>query len=87
MAEPQPVRVELSRQATRVFERLPAADRARVAKALDALERAPSTTGQAGQVDADFLRIRYAVPSLIYNSRLELRSSRFGRMSEVRAPL
>lgn len=46
MAEPQPFRVELSRQATRVFERLPAADRAPVAKALDALEREPRPRGK-----------------------------------------
>ncbi len=62
MAEPQPFRVELSRQATRVFERLPAADRARVAKALDAIEREPRPRGRQvkaiqGTRDA-FLRYR-----------------------------
>ncbi len=62
MAEPQPFRVELSRQATRAFEALPAADRARVAKALDAIEREPLPRGRQvkaiqGTRDA-FLRYR-----------------------------
>ncbi len=62
MAEPQPFRVELSRQATRVLERLPAGDRSRVTKALDALEREPRPQGKQvkaihGTRDA-FLRYR-----------------------------
>ncbi len=60
MAEPQPFRVEL--QATRAFEGLPAADRSRVVKALDALEREPRPRGKQvkaiqGTRDA-FLRYR-----------------------------
>ena len=46
MAEQQPFRVELSRQATRTFERLLAADRSRVMKALDALEHDPRPQGK-----------------------------------------
>ncbi len=70
MAEPQPFRVELSRQATRVFERLPAIDRARVAKALDALEREPRPRGKQvkaiqGTRDA-FLRYRVGDYRLLY---------------------
>jgi mRNA-degrading endonuclease RelE of RelBE toxin-antitoxin system len=62
MAAAQPFRVELSRQATRVFERLPAVDQARGAKALDALEREPRPRGKQvkaiqGTRDA-FLRYR-----------------------------
>ncbi len=62
MTEPQPFRVELSRQARRVVEGLSAADRARVTKALDALEREPRPPGKhvkaiQGTRDA-FLRYR-----------------------------
>ncbi len=71
MDEPQPFRVELSRQARRVFERLPAADRSQVAKALDALEREPRPRGkqvkpiQGGTHDA-FLRYRVGDYRLLY---------------------
>lgn len=70
MAERQPFRVELSRQATRVFEGLPAADRARVARALDALEREPRPQGKQvkaiqGTRDA-FLRYRVGDYRLLY---------------------
>jgi len=70
MAAPQPFRVELSRQATRVFERLPGADRARVAKALDALEHEPRPHGKQvkaiqGTRDA-FLRYRVGDYRLLY---------------------
>lgn len=70
MAAPQPFRVELSRQARRVFERLPAADRARVAKALDALEHEPRPQGKQvkaiqGTRDA-FLRYRVGDYRLLY---------------------
>jgi mRNA-degrading endonuclease RelE of RelBE toxin-antitoxin system len=46
MTEPQPFRVELSRQARRVVEGLSAADRARVTEALDALEHEPRPQGK-----------------------------------------
>ena len=70
MAEPQPFRVELSRQATRVYERLPAADRVRLAKALDALEHDPRPPGKQvkalqGTRDA-FLRFRVGDYRLLY---------------------
>jgi mRNA interferase RelE/StbE len=70
MGEPQPFRVELSRQATRAFGGLPAADRARVAKALDALEREPRPPGKQvkaiqGTHDA-FLRYRVGDYRLLY---------------------
>jgi len=70
MVEPQPFRVELSRQARRVFERLPAADRSQVAKALDALEREPRPRGKQvkaikGTRDA-FLRYRVGDHRLLY---------------------
>lgn len=70
MAEPQPYRVELSRQATRTYQRLPAADRARVAKALDALEGHPRPHGKQvkaiqGTRDA-FLRYRVGDLRLLY---------------------
>jgi mRNA interferase RelE/StbE len=70
MAERQPFRVELSRQATRVFEGLSTADRARVAKALDALEREPRPRGKQvkaiqGTRDA-FLRYRVGDYRLLY---------------------
>jgi len=70
MAAPPPFRVELSRQATRAFERLPAADRARVVKALDALEREPRPRGKQvkaiqGTRDA-FLRYRVGDYRLLY---------------------
>jgi mRNA interferase RelE/StbE len=70
MTEPQPFRVELSRQATRAFEALPATDRARVAKALDALERDPRPQGKQvkaiqGTRDA-FLRYRVGDYRLLY---------------------
>ena len=70
MADPQPFRVELSRQARRVFERLSAADRARVTKALDALEREPRPQGKQvkaiqGTRDA-FLRYRVGDYRLLY---------------------
>ncbi len=70
MAGPPPFRVELSRQATRVFERLPAADRSRVAKALDALEHDPRPQGKLvkaiqGTRDA-FLRYRVGDYRLLY---------------------
>lgn len=70
MAEPQPFRVELSRQATRAFERLPAADRSRVTKALDGLERDPRPQGKQvkaiqGTRDA-FLRYRVGDYRLLY---------------------
>ncbi len=70
MDEPQPFGVELSRQARRVFERLPAADRSQVAKALDALEREPRPRGK--QVKAikctrdAFLRYRVGDYWLLY---------------------
>lgn len=70
MAEPQPYRVELSRQATRTYERLPATDRTRVTKALDALERDPRPRGKhikaiQGTRDA-FLRYRVGDYRLLY---------------------
>ena len=70
MPEPQPFRVELSRQATRIFQGLPAADRARVAKALDALEHDPRSQGKQvkaiqGTRDA-FLRYRVGDYRLLY---------------------
>ena len=72
MDEPQPFRVELSRQARRVFERLPAADRSQVAKALDALEREPRPRGKQvkaikGTRDA-FLRYRVGDYRLLYET-------------------
>jgi len=62
MAEPRPFRVELSRQATRAYEALPATDQRRVAKALDALDGDPRPQGRQvkaiqGTRDA-FLRYR-----------------------------
>ena len=70
MAEPQPFRVELTRQATRTFERLLAADRSRVMKALDALEHDPRPQGKQvksiqGTRDA-FLRYRVGDYRLLY---------------------
>jgi|GEM_PF-1319144 len=70
MAEPQPFRVELARQATGAFERLPGADRSRVTKALDALERDPRPHGKRvkaiqGTRDA-FLRHRVGDCRLLY---------------------
>jgi len=72
MPEPQPFRVALSRQARRVFERLPAADKSRVAKALDALEREPRPRGKQVKViqgtrDA-FLRYRVGDYRLLYET-------------------
>lgn len=70
MAEPQPFRVELSRQATRTYERLPVTDQKRVARALDALERDPRPRGK--QVKAiqgtrdGFLRYRVGDYRLLY---------------------
>jgi len=70
MAGPQPFRVELSRQATRAFEGLPAADRSRAVKALDALEHDPRPQGKQvkaiqGTRDA-FLRYRVGDYRLLY---------------------
>lgn len=74
MAGPQPFRVELSRQVTRAFEALPAAERARVAKALDALECEPRPQGKQvkaiqGAHDA-FLRYRVGDCRLLYTRSL-----------------
>ena len=70
MVEPQPFRVELSRRATRTFERLLAADRSRVVKALDALEHDPRPQGKqvkAIQKTCDaFLRYRVGDYRLLY---------------------
>jgi mRNA interferase RelE/StbE len=70
VTQPQPFRVELSRQATRAFGGLPAADRARVTKALDAIEREPRPRGKhvkaiQGTRDA-FLRYRVGDYRLLY---------------------
>lgn len=71
MAEPQPFRVELSRQATRTFESgCWTADRSRVMKALDALEHDPRPQGKQvktiqGTRDA-FLRYRVGDYRLLY---------------------
>jgi len=65
-----PYRVELSRQATRTYQRLPVADRARVAEALDRLEGDPRPHGKQvkaiqGTRDA-FLRYRVGDLRLLY---------------------